>query len=183
MSHGRVRVNSVEASCSFKSGVTRKKRLTALFGDSRFGDFLRLSTLCILLVGVLQLLEQFFSEKADPSQWAHTRTEKGNSLSSQEPLQSRSLKHWRNRRRSFLHCKVLLVVLCILRNWFEYVPIPGTLTSTDEWQNFRSDKKKWTEFSQHIEKIVVDVIGKLPDNDAVRQDIKESIEQLSVYVI
>jgi hypothetical protein len=75
------------------------------------------------------------------------------------------------------------VVLCILRNWFEYVPILGTLTSTDEWQNFRSDKKKWTEFSQYIEKIVVDVIGKLPDNDAVRQDIKESIGQLSVYVI
>jgi hypothetical protein len=53
----------VEASCSFKSGVLRKKKLTAWFGDSRFGDFLRLSTSCTLLVGVLQLLEQFFSRK------------------------------------------------------------------------------------------------------------------------
>ncbi|KAJ7864781.1 hypothetical protein B0H14DRAFT_3862426, partial [Mycena olivaceomarginata] len=56
----------------------------------------------------------------------------------------------------------------------------GTLHIAKLVQNFRSDKKKWTVFSQHIEKIVVDVIGKLSENDAVRRDIKESIEQLSV---
>jgi hypothetical protein len=64
---------------------------------------------------------------------------------------------------------VLLVVLCILRNWFQ---CPARSQATDEWQNFRSDKRKWTEAtSDYIQKIVVDVIGKLSDNDAVRQDI------------
>ncbi|KAJ6600347.1 hypothetical protein DFH09DRAFT_594299, partial [Mycena vulgaris] len=46
-------------------------------------------------------------------------------------------------------------------------------------QNFRSDTKNWAEFSDYLQKQVRDVIGNLPDNGPVRQDIKESIEQLS----
>ncbi|KAJ7256455.1 hypothetical protein B0H12DRAFT_1112146 [Mycena haematopus] len=46
-------------------------------------------------------------------------------------------------------------------------------------RNFRSDKKNWNEFSDYVEKIVANVVGKLPDNKPVREDVKQSIRQLS----
>ncbi|KAJ7367570.1 hypothetical protein DFH08DRAFT_946555 [Mycena albidolilacea] len=47
-------------------------------------------------------------------------------------------------------------------------------------QDFRSNTKAWAEFGDHVTAIVVGVIGKLPDNNPVRDDIKESINQLSL---
>ncbi|KAJ7886137.1 hypothetical protein B0H14DRAFT_2697778 [Mycena olivaceomarginata] len=47
-------------------------------------------------------------------------------------------------------------------------------------QDFRSDTKAWAEFGDHVTAIVAGVIGKLPDNNPVRDDIKESINQLSL---
>ncbi|KAF7363878.1 Vegetative incompatibility protein het-e-1 [Mycena sanguinolenta] len=46
-------------------------------------------------------------------------------------------------------------------------------------RNFRSDKKDWNEFSEHVDKIVANVINKLPANNPLREDIKESVQQLS----
>ncbi|KAJ6502061.1 hypothetical protein C8R45DRAFT_924518 [Mycena sanguinolenta] len=49
-------------------------------------------------------------------------------------------------------------------------------------RNFRSDKKDWKEFSEYVDKIVAHVIqvfDKLPADNPVREDVKESVRQLS----
>ncbi|KAF7363874.1 TPR-like protein [Mycena sanguinolenta] len=46
-------------------------------------------------------------------------------------------------------------------------------------RNFQSDKKYWTEFGEYVDKIVANVINKFPANNPVREDIKESVRQLS----
>ncbi|KAF8205713.1 hypothetical protein K438DRAFT_1818360 [Mycena galopus ATCC 62051] len=46
-------------------------------------------------------------------------------------------------------------------------------------RNFRSNKEEWTEFSKYVDEIVADVIGKLPKDKSLREDIKESIKKLS----
>ncbi|KAF7363899.1 Vegetative incompatibility protein het-e-1 [Mycena sanguinolenta] len=46
-------------------------------------------------------------------------------------------------------------------------------------RNFRSDKKDWNEFGEYVDKIVASVINKFPPNNPVREDIKESVRQLS----
>ncbi|KAF7363870.1 Vegetative incompatibility protein het-e-1 [Mycena sanguinolenta] len=46
-------------------------------------------------------------------------------------------------------------------------------------RNFRSDKKDWNEFGEYVDKIVANVINKFPANNLIREDIKESVRQLS----
>ncbi|KAJ7367572.1 hypothetical protein DFH08DRAFT_980053 [Mycena albidolilacea] len=56
----------------------------------------------------------------------------------------------------------------------------GALSIITLVQDFRSNTKAWAEFGDHVTAIVAGVIGKLPDNNPVRDDIKESINQLSL---
>lgn len=50
-------------------------------------------------------------------------------------------------------------------------------------QNFRSDTKNWTDFGDYVQNQVKYAIENIPDQNSMRADIKESIQQLSSYVI
>ncbi|KAJ6523867.1 hypothetical protein B0H19DRAFT_1386322 [Mycena capillaripes] len=46
-------------------------------------------------------------------------------------------------------------------------------------KNFRADTKQWAEFSDYVKKRVQDAIGNLPHSAELREDIRDSIRQLS----